>query len=78
MQSVKTDYPAKVIERKSHFEALSDKLRRNLDTYLTRSRTAVNEIVTTAKLRAEMYEEFARKSADDLENERESLDRVGG
>ena len=72
------DYPAKVIDRKSHFEQLSDRLRRNLDTCLSRSKTAVNEIVATAKLRAEMYEQFASKTSEDLESERENLERIGG
>ena len=72
------DYPARVIERKSHFEQLSDTLRRNLDTYLARSKTAVSEIVATAKLRAEMYQEFSRKTGEDLDVERENLDRIGG
>jgi hypothetical protein len=82
MQSVKsntatTDYPAKIIDRKSHFEALSDKLRRNLDTCLSRSNAAVDEIIANAKQRAEMYEEFARRTQADLETEKEGLDRVG-
>jgi oligoendopeptidase F len=82
MQSIKSanataDYPARVIERKSHFEALSDRLRRNLDTCLDRSNKAVNTIIDNAKARAEMYEEYARRTAADMENEKESLDRVG-
>lgn len=75
---LKTDYPARIIDRKSHFETLSDKLRRELDKSLSRSRAAADVIIETAKQKADMYEEFAKRVRDDLESEKEQLERIGG
>jgi len=73
-----SDYPARVIDRKSHFELLADKLRRELDKNLARSKAAADEIIETARLKAEMYEDFARRSRDDLQSEKEELTRIAG
>jgi hypothetical protein len=72
------DYPARVIDRKSHFELLADKLRKELDKNLARSKAAAEEIIETARMKAEMYEDFARRSRDDLRSEKEELERIAG
>jgi hypothetical protein len=72
------EYPARIIERKSKFESLSETLSSELQNYVIRSEDAIVGILDAAKQRAEFYENTLTKVKQDLSREREKVERVTG
>jgi hypothetical protein len=70
--------PAPVIINAGQFPALSTNLHDELNSYLGRSKEAVEQILVTTREKAEFLETLAEKARKDLEKEKHDITRLMG
>ena len=70
--------PAPVVVNNGQFPALSNNLHEELNSYLGRSKDAVEQILVTTREKAEFLESLAEKARKDLEKEKHDITRLMG
>ena len=70
--------PAPVIVNSGQFPTLASNLHDELNSYLGRSKEAVEQILVTTREKAEFLETLAEKARKDLEKEKHDITRLMG
>jgi hypothetical protein len=70
--------PAPVIVNNGQFPTLASNLHDELNSYLGRSKEAVEQILVTTREKAEFLESLAEKARKDLEKEKHDITRLMG
>ena len=70
--------PAPVVVNQGQFPSLATNLHEELNSYLGRSKDAVEQILVTTREKAEFLESLAEKARKDLEKEKHDITRLMG
>ena len=70
--------PAPVVVNNGQFPTLANNLHEELNSYLGRSKEAVEQILVTTREKAEFLETLAEKARKDLEKEKHDITRLMG
>lgn len=70
--------PAPIITNNGQFPSLASNLHDELNSYLGRSKEAVEQILVTTREKAEFLESLAEKARKDLEKEKHNIIRLMG